>query len=162
MEPIWLNLPIDAFLSGRAGEGGGGGVIGRCLFVGVWSTQDTEWLLWGGGSLASVREKASLSCRYSPLLWKEHRRLPPQQTQEPPQGAVSPECGSVLRGGLGWAGERLSSASLSGLQMEELLQVWQLLYVTVSGLILFYFFPPLLNLLLREICDYIFFSLHRC
>lgn len=111
--------------------------------------------------MASVREKARLSCCYLPILWKDHHMLPLQQTHRRPREQFLLSLGNVHWGGLGRAWERLSTASLSGLQMEKLVQVWQHLYVTVSGLILFYFFP-LLNLLLREICDYIFFPLHRC
>lgn len=57
----------------------------------------------GGGSVASVREKGTLSCCYSSFLWKEHHRLPPQQTLEPSQEAVSPEFGecSLGRAGVG-------------------------------------------------------------
>lgn len=86
-------------MSGRVGEGGRGGARQGCLCGSLEHTGHRMAPV--GGSVASAREKGSLSCCSSSFLWKEHHRLPSQQTREPSQEAVSPGCGECSSG---WAG----------------------------------------------------------
>lgn len=76
----------------------------------------------GGGLCGICEGKASVSCRYSPLLWKERRRLPPQQTQKPPREQFLPSAGVFFgRAGVGrgaapvcepvWAADGRASSS---------------------------------------------------
>lgn len=134
-------------------RGGGGGARQGCL---CGSLERTGYrMATVGGSVASARKKGSLSCCSSSFLWKEHHRLPSQQTQEPSQEAVSPECGEWSSGWAGvgrgedllcepdWAADGKACSSMAT----------SLCHCSRRGLIFF----SSLNLLLREICDYIFF-----
>lgn len=136
-------------------RGGGGGARQGCL-CGSLERTGYRMATGGGGSVASAREKGSLSCGSSSFLWKEHHRLPSQQTREPSQEAVSPECRECSSG---WAGVGRGEALLcepdwaaDGKACSRM--ATSLCHCSRRGLI---FFFSSLNLLLREICDYIFF-----
>lgn len=115
----------------------------------------------GGGSVASVRKRYHCPAATHLFSGKSASGCHPSRHRNYPREQFLPSVGVFL----GWAGVgrgealvcepvwaadgRASSSVAASLCHSEWLDF-------------ILFFPPLLNLLLREICDYIFFSLHRC
>lgn len=120
-------------MSGRVGEGGGGGARQGCLCGSLEHTGHRMAPV--GGSVASAREKVPCPAAPPPFSGKSTTGCRPNRHGNHPRKRFLLGVGNVLQDGLGWAGERLLSVSLTELQMEKLVQVWRHLCVTVSGVV---------------------------
>lgn len=119
-------------------RGGGGGARQGCLCGSLEHTghRMATVCVCGGGALWHLPgRKAPYPAVPLPFSGKSTTGCRPNRHGNHPRKRFLLSVGNVLQDGLGWAGERLFSASLTELQMEKLVQVWRHLCVTVRGVV---------------------------
>lgn len=130
------------------------GVHRSCLFVGVWNSQGTQWLLWGALWHLSGKSPHYPSATH-PFSGKSTAGCHSSRHRGHPREQFLLRLENVLWGGQGRGSCRRACL---GCRWKSLFKYGSIFMSQLVVCFYFLFFSfSLLNLLLREICDYIFF-----